>query len=44
MTQNVFQLTRPARDATGGAGSESTLETISIHAPRVGRDKIIDAI
>ena len=35
---NRFQSTRPVRGATNGGQPSGVLETISIHAPRAGRD------
>ena len=34
----IFQSTRPVRGATQAAGAEGLGQTISIHAPRAGRD------
>ena len=41
LVRAVFQSTRPVRGATAKYDGELILDTISIHAPRAGRDHVV---
>ncbi len=40
----MFQSTRPVRGATIGRSSDHKTKTVSIHAPRAGRNIVINAV